>query len=123
MGELSGFGIVLRFLLGGGAVAAAYIAGRFFGGRTGGIFAAFPAVYLAAVISVGAGGTVTEGTARVLLVSRGALVGMIANILCAAAAAFLIPRMGWRKGLALSLAGWLAVVGVILTVVAYLGMG
>lgn len=121
MDKISFFGIALRFMLGGGAVAAAYIVGRYFNGRTGGIFAAFPAVYIAAVIGVGAGGPAMDGLARVLLVSRGALVGMVANVFCAGAAAFLIPRMGWRKGLALSLAGWLAAVVVILTMAEYFG--
>lgn len=116
MDKISLFGIALRFMLGGGAVAAAYVVSRYFSGRTGGIFAAFPAVYLAAVLGVGAGAPVTEGAARVLLVSRGALVGMTANIFCALAAAFLIPRMGWRKGLALSLAGWLVAVTLFLII-------
>ncbi len=118
MSEISFFGIVLRFLLGGGAVAAAYIVSRFFGGRTGGIFAAFPAVYLAAVVSVGAGAAAPAGLHEVLEVSRGAVVGMLANIFCALAAAFFIPVMGWRQGLAASIAGWLATVSVMLVLAA-----
>lgn len=114
MVKLSLFGILLRFSLGGGAVAAAYIMGRFFGGRIGGIFAAFPAVYLAAVVSVGTGGPLAEGAGRVLQVSRGALVGMTANVFCALAAAYLIPRTGWRRGLVLALVCWLVAVSAVL---------
>lgn len=122
MDEISLFGIALRFFLGGGAVAAAYIVSRYFSGRAGGIFAAFPAVYLAAVLGVGAGVPAAAGAARVLTVSRGALVGMTANIFCALAAAFLIARIGWQKGLALSLAGWLAAVTIFLIIAGNIGL-
>jgi uncharacterized membrane protein (GlpM family) len=121
MDKISFSGIVLRFVLGGGAVAAAYVVSRYFSGRTGGIFAAFPAVYLAAVIGVGVSGVADKGLDRVLLVSRGALIGMAANVFCALAAAYLIPRTGWRKGLALALAAWFVMAVVIMLVAEYYG--
>lgn len=44
--------ILLRFLFGGSAVVASRLVARSFGGRLGGVFAAFPAVYLAAVVGL-----------------------------------------------------------------------
>lgn len=99
-------GILLRFLLGGSAVAATLVVGRKLGGRVGGIFAAFPAVYASAIISTAAGLPREAGTQAALTISRGALIGMIVNIGCAAATSLLVARLGWRRGLALSLTGW-----------------
>lgn len=98
--------VVFRFVLGGGAVVASTIIARSFGGRIGGIFAAFPAVYLAAVLSLG-----LEYKGQELLVmsqnlSQGALVGMIADIFCALAASRFILRNGWKKGLIQALVLW-----------------
>ena len=99
-------GIVIRFILGGGAVAASYVLARLAGDRWGGIFAAFPAVYLASIITVAAGSTGAEGIPLTLQVSKGALIGMAANIVCAAALFMLIPRTGWKKGLVSALVIW-----------------
>ena len=46
------FPVLLRFLIGGSAVVASTVIAKNLGGRLGGIFAAFPAVYLAAVIGL-----------------------------------------------------------------------
>ena len=68
-----------------------------FGGRLGGIFAAFPAVYLAAVIGL----SMDYKGSDLLLVSeqlsKGAFVGMLADICCALAASYMILRYGWKK--------------------------
>lgn len=98
--------VILRFVLGGAAVVAATVIARWFGGRIGGIFAAFPAVYLAAILSLG-----LEYKGQELLImsehiSRGALVGMVADIFCALAASRFIIINGWKKGLVQALVLW-----------------
>lgn len=98
--------LLLRFILGGGAVVAATIIARAFGGRIGGIFAAFPAVYLAAILSLWLDYRGDELLQLSRHVSVGALVGMVANIICALAASRLILVRGWQKGLALAILIW-----------------
>lgn len=101
-------GLAMRFLLGGLAVALSGWAGRRLGGLVGGLFAAFPAVYLAALLGVVTAGAPGLGDpeAAGLAVSRGALVGMLANVVTARAAAGAIGRWGWQKGMAAALAVW-----------------
>ncbi|MEN6461342.1 MAG: DUF3147 family protein [Syntrophomonas sp.] len=98
--------VILRFVLGGLAVVAATVIARWFGGRIGGIFAAFPAVYLAAIFSLG-----LEYKGQELLImsehiSKGALVGMVADVFCALAASRFIIKNGWKKGLVQALVLW-----------------
>jgi uncharacterized membrane protein (GlpM family) len=109
MASMSATGIVLRFLLGGSAVAVSALIGRKLGGRIGGIFAAFPAVFASAVISATIGLPQLEAVRRTITLSRGALVGMIVNIGCAIATGWLVTRFGWKKGLLISVSGWLIV--------------
>lgn len=98
--------ILLRFLFGGSAVVASRVIAKSFGGKLGGIFAAFPAVYLAAVV-----GLSMEYQGNELLfvseeLSKGAFVGMTADVCCALAASYLILKYGWKTGLSLSLLFW-----------------
>jgi uncharacterized membrane protein (GlpM family) len=109
MTSMSISGIVLRFLLGGSAVAASALIGRKLGGKIGGIFAAFPAVFASAVISTTIGLPQIEAVRRTITLSRGALVGMIVNIGCAIATGWLVTRFGWKKGLLIALSGWLVI--------------
>lgn len=98
--------VILRFLLGGLAVVAATVIARWFGGRVGGIFAAFPAVYLAAILSLG---LEYKGNELLLMsehISNGALIGMVADIFCALAASRFISKNGWEKGLIQALILW-----------------
>ncbi|HII79895.1 MAG TPA: DUF3147 family protein [Methanosarcina sp.] len=98
--------IILRFLFGGSAVVASRLIARSFGGRLGGIFAAFPAVYLAAVVGLS---MEYEGSELLFVseqLSKGALVGMAADICCALAASYFIHKYGWKMGLSLSLLLW-----------------
>ena len=107
MSNISLTPIITRFILGGGAVVASTVIARSFGGRIGGIFAAFPAVYLAAVLTLS---LQYEGNELLVMsqhISQGALVGMLANIICAIAASRFIAKKGWKKGLAQSLLLWL----------------
>lgn len=98
--------VVLRFVLGGGAVVASTIIARSFGGRIGGIFAAFPAVYLAAILSLGLDYNGPELLLMSQNISHGALVGMLADVFCALAASWFILKNGWGKGLIQALVLW-----------------
>jgi hypothetical protein len=84
--------ILLRFLFGGSAVVASRLVARSFGGRLGGVFAAFPAVYLAAVVGLSMEYQGSELISVSEQLSKGALVGMSADICCALAASYLILK-------------------------------
>lgn len=100
------FPVFLRFLFGGSAVVVSTLVAKNFGGRLGGVFAAFPAVYLAAILGLSMD---YEGSELLLVseqLSEGALVGMIADICCALAASYFILRSGWKRGLVYALLLW-----------------
>lgn len=101
--------IALRFVLGGGAVVAASLLARRIGGSIGGIFAAFPAVFLAALLTIRLDHAGADLIVRSIDLSQGALIGMGINIACAAAVGYLCASKGWKKGLSLSVCGWLLV--------------
>lgn len=107
MSEIDLIPLLLRFVLGGSAVLASTLIARALGGRIGGVFAAFPAVYLAAIISLALEYRGEELVQLSQQVSLGALIGMIADIICAVSASFLILRNGWKKGLVIALCIWL----------------
>jgi uncharacterized membrane protein (GlpM family) len=107
--------LVLRFLIGGSAVAAATLIGRKMGGRIGGIFAAFPAVYGSAMVAAVIGLSEPDAVEQTMALSRGALIGMIVNVGCALAAGVLIARLGWKRGLFIALSGWVVVATLIFT--------
>lgn len=109
MGKLTWGGIVLRFFLGGGAVVASTLIARKVGGKMGGIFAAFPAVYLAALLTLHLDTAGDVLLARSFALSRGALIGMLANILCAVTAGYVCAKKGWGRGLLIAVSVWLAV--------------
>lgn len=110
LSEISLVAVLIRFVLGGGAVAAAFILARRIGGRWGGIFAAFPAVFVAAIITIGTGAGPGQAVGLTLQVSKGAFVGMLANIACAMAAYFFIRRIGWKRGLLSAMTVWLVLI-------------
>jgi uncharacterized membrane protein (GlpM family) len=99
--------ILLRFILGGGDMVACTLIARLSGPRIGGIFAAFPAVYLAALLSLTLDYQGEQLIDMSVHVSEGALVGMLANIICAMAASRLVLKKGWQKGLGQALLIWL----------------
>ena len=113
---------ILRFVFGGVAVVLSAVIAKKMGGKVGGIFAAFPAVYLSAIIAVGVSVGASKADAAVFSVSKGALIGMIANIACAVFAAKLIPVHGWKKGLGYALLIWLVIASVIYFSVFQLGI-
>ncbi len=106
MFSLDIFPVVLRFLFGGSAVAVSTLIARNFGGRLGGIFAAFPAVYLAAVVGLSMDYDGSELLLASEQLSKGALVGMAADICCALAASYMILKYGWKRGLVYALLLW-----------------
>ncbi len=108
MAEISISALLIRFILGGAAVVASTIIARKLGEKAGGIFAAFPAVYLAALLTNGLDFQGNELIARSLLLSQGAIIGMAINILIAIIAGILIPK-GWKRGLVNSMVIWFVV--------------
>lgn len=104
---------MIRFILGGSAVVLATLVARFSGSRVGGIFAAFPAVYLAALLSLALDYRGPELLEMSLHVSQGALVGMLANIIFALVVSRLIIKQGWKQGLVLGLIIWLIIATII----------
>lgn len=98
--------ILLRFLFGGSAVVASRLIARSFGGKLGGVFAAFPAVYLAAIVGLSMEYEGSELLSVSEQLSKGAFVGMAADICCALAASYFILKYGWKTGLSLSLLFW-----------------
>ncbi|WP_027416275.1 DUF3147 family protein [Aneurinibacillus terranovensis] len=106
MGALSIGGLIIRFLLGGGCVVVSSLLAKKAGSKIGGIFAAFPAVYLAALLTIHLDFTGSELIAKSITLSKGALIGMSINILCAIVTGYVCTRDGWKRGLAYSLFCW-----------------
>jgi uncharacterized membrane protein (GlpM family) len=118
MGEISVSALMIRFLLGGVAVVVSAIIARKLGEKAGGIFAAFPAVYLAALLTNGLDFSGGDLIAHSILLSKGAVIGMSINILVAILAGFLLPR-GWKRGLVNSMACWFVISMVVVFVTSH----
>jgi hypothetical protein len=114
--------VILSFILGGAAVTSAGVIAKRIGGKLGGIFAAFPAVYLSAVFATGINLPSEEALLKAVHLSQGALVGMSSDIICAVLASILIARSGWKKGLLLAIVIWFFVACGIFFTFAYLGV-
>lgn len=106
MAGLSMSALLIRFLLGGAAVVVSTLVARKLGERAGGIFAAFPAVYLAALLTASLDFSGEELISYSILLSKGAIVGMAINILVAIIAGYLLPRKGWKRGLTQAVGCW-----------------
>lgn len=85
------------------------IVARNLGEKAGGIFAAFPAVYLAALLTVSLDFRGEELISHSILLSKGAIVGMGINILVAIIAGYLLPRQGWKRGIIQAMSCWFVV--------------
>ena len=107
MGELSISALLIRFLLGGAAVVLSTIVSKKLGAKAGGIFAAFPAVYLAALLTVGLDFNGDQLVSQSILLSKGAIVGMAINIVVAIVTGYLLPKQGGKCGLANAMGCWL----------------
>ena len=106
LGEISAAALFIRFLLGGSAVVLATIVPSKVGSRVGGIFAAFPAVYLAALLTQCID---CQGLALIeqsIALSKGAVVGMAINIVVAILAGYLLPKNNWKAGILKTLVCW-----------------
>ncbi|MCH6264377.1 MULTISPECIES: DUF3147 family protein [Neobacillus] len=97
--------LLLRFLLGGAAVMASYLIIVVSPWEIlGGIFAAFPAVMITAVLMAG----VTSGTKNAAKIAGGSVYGMIGGIICAATVwLFLKLTHNWPLSMLLGLLFWL----------------
>lgn len=113
MGELSMSALLIRFLLGGLAVVVSTIVARRLGEKAGGIFAAFPAVFLAALMTARLDFQGKELIDQSMMLSKGAIVGMGINILVALIAGFLLKKHGWKKGIVEALGCWLVMSAVV----------
>jgi uncharacterized membrane protein (GlpM family) len=98
-------GLLIRFFLGGAAVVVSTIIARKLGEKAGGIFAAFPAVYLAALLTIRIDFKGNDLIAHSISLSKGAIFGMAINILIAILAGYLLKK-GWKRGLVNSLVCW-----------------
>lgn len=98
-------GLLIRFFLGGAAVLVSTIIARKLGEKAGGIFAAFPAVYLAALLTIRLDFKGNDLISHSISLSKGAIFGMAINILIAILAGFLLKK-GWKRGLVNSLVCW-----------------
>lgn len=96
--------LTLRFLLGGGSVAACYILLQVIPWKSfAGIFAAFPAVMVAAVIMAG----VFEGSRQAADVALGATAGMAGCTVCVLTAILcMIYLNNWAISLIIATIAW-----------------
>lgn len=119
MGGITLGALFIRFILGGAAVVASTMIGRKLGEKAGGIFAAFPAVYLAALLT---GGLDYKGQALIhhsIILSKGAIIGMAINILVAILAGVFLQKSGWKRGLIHSMACWFVLSFVVIIITSY----
>jgi uncharacterized membrane protein (GlpM family) len=106
MGTISISALMIRFILGGAAVVASTIVARKLGEKAGGIFAAFPAVFLAALLTIGLDFSGSELIANSIVLSKGAIIGMAINIVIAVIAGYMTTKQGWKNGLLQAVGCW-----------------
>lgn len=107
--HLSISALIIRFIMGGSAVLACTLVAKKLGEKAGGIFAAFPAVYLAALLTIALDFHGGDLISHSEILSRGAIFGMAINILVAIIAGYLLPKIGWKRGIIQSMACWFVV--------------
>ena len=97
--------LFLRFILGGCAVAACYVVLQLLPWKSfAGIFAAFPAVMVAAVVMAG----ISEGSQHASEVALGATAGMLGCTVCVIVAILIMTYLHlWAAALLFSLLAWL----------------
>ena len=83
--------LLLRFLLGGSAVALSYLVTVISPWKIlGGIFAAFPAVMLTAVLMMG----ISSGSKKAANIAKGSVFGMIGGIVCVVTVLLVLQASG-----------------------------
>jgi uncharacterized membrane protein (GlpM family) len=117
--HLSLSALIIRFLLGGAAIVACTLVARKLGDKAGGIFAAFPAVYLAALLTIGLDFHGGDLISHSIILSKGAIIGMGINILVAILAGYLLPKIGWKRGIIHSMACWFVVSSVVVFITSH----
>ncbi|MFC4102244.1 DUF3147 family protein [Paenibacillus xanthanilyticus] len=98
--------LLLRFALGGLAVVLSYVASVLLPWKAlGGIFAAFPAVMIVAVMMVG----ISQGSDKAAAIARGSVYGMTGCAACVIAVLVALRATGlWWFSLLLGLLVWFA---------------
>lgn len=97
--------LLIRFLLGGSAVTLSYLITVVSPWKIlAGIFAAFPAVMLTAVIMVGIG----AGTKKATNIAKGSVYGMIGGVICVTTVLLILETTGnWFLSILTGLVFWL----------------
>jgi hypothetical protein len=97
--------LILRFLLGGAAVMASYLIIVVSPWEIlGGIFAAFPAVMITAVLMTG----MKSGSKNAAKIANGSVYGMIGGIICAATVYMILKAsQNWGLSMLVGLIFWL----------------
>lgn len=97
--------LILRFLLGGTAVMLSYIVTVISPWKLlAGIFAAFPAVMLTAVLMVG----IASGSKKAAKIANGSVYGMIGGVVCVATVLLVLKvTNNWMFSIILGLFLWL----------------
>ncbi|NMD69677.1 DUF3147 family protein [Bacillus sp. DNRA2] len=98
--------LFIRFILGGTAVMLSYLITVLSPWKIlAGIFAAFPAVMLTAVLMVG----IASGSKKAGKIANGSVFGMIGGIVCVATVLLVLQTsQNWGLSIALGLLFWLA---------------
>ncbi|MBB3110957.1 hypothetical protein FHS18_003025 [Paenibacillus phyllosphaerae] len=96
--------LLLRFFLGGLAVVLSYVASALLPWKAlGGIFAAFPAVMIVAVLMMG----ISQGSDKAAAIARGSVYGMTGCAVCVVTVLYALQLTGlWSLSLLLGLAVW-----------------
>lgn len=102
--EMKGKDLILRFILGGTAVMLSYILSHVLPWKEfGGIFAAFPAVMVVAVMMMG----ITNGSKKAAQVAQGAVYGMLGGVVCVLSVLVFIQTFhNWWVSILLGLVCW-----------------
>src|SRR4051794_30319124 len=97
--------LFIRFLLGGTAVSLSYLITVISPWKIlAGIFAAFPAVMLTAVIMVG----IAAGTTKATNIAKGSVYGMIGGIVCVTTVLLVLEATNnWIFSIIIGLLSWL----------------
>ena len=106
--------LLIRFILGGGAVALSYLVTIVSPWEIlSGIFAAFPAVMITAVLMVG----LSSGSKNAAIVANGSVFGMMGCVVCVATVWSVLTTTGnWPLSIVLGLIFWLGSAMLISTV-------
>lgn len=104
----------IRFIFGGLAVAGATVIASKLGGKLGGIFSTFPAVYLAALVTLAVDFKGKQLVDASIHLSSGAVIGIIGCIMSVALTAIAVKRIGFRKGAIFSIGTWFIISCIIL---------